>query len=167
MLTRQTGLSFPRDVIVAKSLADASEQLQAQTNLGRVFVIGGEQIYAECIKSGLVNRVVYTEVSNVGETTKFDAFFPNLDKSEWECRPFEMEAEDKENSTPSNSNDAVEHVDKKSGLRYKFMEYTRISIPEGGHVNPEEMQYLEMCRDIIANGVSLVLQKWFDTHVAV
>mmetsp|Transcript_24153 Transcript_24153/g.29740 ORF Transcript_24153/g.29740 Transcript_24153/m.29740 type:complete len:559 (+) Transcript_24153:128-1804(+) len=60
------------------------------------------------------------------------------------------------------------HTDAKSGLTFQFLEYTRKSnkkskltkedsempaVEEGAHVNPEEMQYLEMIQDIIENGV--------------
>jgi dihydrofolate reductase/thymidylate synthase len=76
--------------------------------------------------------------------------------------------------------DAHVHVDENSGLRYEFLEYVRrrpsqvhppavvtptaasardfeatttVLPDEGPEVNPEEMQYLDVCRDILANGV--------------
>jgi len=76
---------------------------------------------------------------------------------------------------------AEEHVDTKSGLRYEFLDYSKRknvedkpqdatdasasttdmecdetkkdTIPEGPEINPEEMQYLDICRDILSNGV--------------
>ncbi|KAL7531730.1 hypothetical protein ACHAXR_004202 [Thalassiosira sp. AJA248-18] len=71
---------------------------------------------------------------------------------------------------------AEEHVDAKSGLQYEFWDYVKRgqnvatekaeaattmegvekekeTIPEGPEINPEEMQYLDICRDIIENGV--------------
>ena len=42
-------------------------------------------------------------------------------------------------------------TDKKTGLKDKFMKYAKV--PEGEDVNPEEMQYLDLCRDVIENGV--------------
>jgi dihydrofolate reductase len=139
VLTRSSTGDYPDDVLVASSLEDAVRQLEdAET----IFVIGGSQVYQESIDSGLVNRVVYTEVSNVPEDQKFDAFFPKLEKSDWECRSFGEE--DKENGSPIQE-------DSKTGLKYQFLDYTRI--PEGDDINPEEMQYLQMCRDIIENGV--------------
>eukprot|EP00543_Licmophora_paradoxa_P013891 CAMPEP_0202476714 /NCGR_PEP_ID=MMETSP1360-20130828/93566_1 /ASSEMBLY_ACC=CAM_ASM_000848 /TAXON_ID=515479 /ORGANISM="Licmophora paradoxa, Strain CCMP2313" /LENGTH=424 /DNA_ID=CAMNT_0049103929 /DNA_START=33 /DNA_END=1307 /DNA_ORIENTATION=+ len=117
VLTRQQDLPFPHDVIVASSLRDAIEQLQKKDNLGRVFVIGGAQVYNESLQAGLIKKIIYTEVSNLQEeTTKFDSFFPKLDTAEWDCQPYHQSA-------------------------------------EGAHLNPEEMQYLEMCRDIINNGI--------------
>ena len=88
----------------------------------------------------------------ISDDTKFDAFFPELVKSEWKCRPFH--SSDKENA---NDNGDV-HTDAKSGLQYQFLEYCKIPQPaaaveEGPHVNPEEMQYLDLCREIMETGV--------------
>mmetsp|Transcript_4221 Transcript_4221/g.6175 ORF Transcript_4221/g.6175 Transcript_4221/m.6175 type:complete len:520 (-) Transcript_4221:99-1658(-) len=166
---------YPQDVLVASSLKEATEQLQEQQGnaLGSIYIIGGGQVYEECIKSGMVDRVVYTEVDSetLPSDTKFDAFFPELTGDEWECRPFTaVEPQEKENSSTSNNDNKGESqpeglTDAKSGIQYQFLEYTRKSSPstasssatdsieEGAHVNAEEMQYLELCRDIIENGV--------------
>jgi dihydrofolate reductase len=138
--------NYPDGVMVAASLHDALVQLERET-YNQIFVIGGAQVYDESIASGLVKRVIYTEVSNVPEGQNFDAFFPALSKSDWECTPFGEDA-DKENGPPR------EGVT--SGLNYKFLDYTRI--PEGPDLNPEEMQYLELCRDIIENGVRVLFR---------
>jgi dihydrofolate reductase/thymidylate synthase len=138
---------------VASSLQDATTQLEKLDDLGYVFVIGGAKVYQESLESGLVNRVIYTQVSNVPEETKFDAFFPQLADADWDCRPFQ--SLDKENSGECGKI----HTDK-SGMTFQFLEYTKktrqpTSIPEEGpEVNPEEMQYLDLCREIIESGVS-------------
>jgi dihydrofolate reductase len=154
VLTSQTScLSVPSDVMVASSLQDATSQLEKLGNLGYVFVIGGGQVYEESIKTGLVNRVIYTQVSNIPDDTKFDAFFPHLKESEWTCRPFVPH--DKENANSSNQEF---HTDPKTGLQYQFLDYHKIRqatpIEEGPDVNPEEMQYLDLCREIMETGVS-------------
>ncbi len=168
---------------------------------GHIFVIGGGQVYEESIQSGLVTKVIYTEVNGLSEEVeaRLDTWFPTLGEEEWECRPFpgqEMEVgveadvdvamgvgEEKKDGSGDESlrDDARERTavqtDPKSGLTYQFLEYHRKSlkrpklasasasasapasvpaapiIEEGAHVNPEEMQYLQMCRDIIENGV--------------
>lgn len=161
------------NVLVCSSLDDAMEKLKALEDVGGVFVIGGGQVYEESIKSGLVKRVIYTEVDNLDKDIKFDTWFPELDATEWECAPFPgqevtvaTEEEKKEESLMASA-PAIVHTDKKSGATYKFLEYRRKSnkkqkvqtdetsemVIEGPHVNPEEMQYLAMCRDIIENGV--------------
>ena len=148
-----TASSYPENVLVASSFKDATSQLDKLDNLGNVFVIGGARVYAESIKSGLVNRVIYTQVSNVPEDTKFDAFFPELDEAEWECRPYL--SNDKENS--AETGEAL-NTDANSGLEYQFLEYIQKIpvIPEGPQVNPEEMQYLNLCREIMESGVSAI-----------
>lgn len=164
------------NVLVCSSLTEAIDKLKKLENIGGVFVIGGGQVYEESIKSGLVNRVIYTEVDNLDPEIKFDTWFPELDSSEWECVPFPgqeienvSEEEKKEDETSStDSIEAIVNTDPKSGITFKFMEYRRKqnkkqkltnvgtvedAVEEGLHVNPEEMQYLAMCRDIIENGV--------------
>jgi dihydrofolate reductase len=165
VLTRSFHTEYPDGVLVASSLEDAMQQLEHLPNVGRVFVIGGAQVYEEAIQSGMVTKVIYTEVDNVDACHKFDAFFPVLPKGEWTCSPFAPE--DKENTnTSSNAGGAC--TDSKTGMTYKFLEYQRIPKPaEGPDVNPEEMQYLEMCRDIIENGVSdtIVLLIYYATFM--
>ncbi len=153
LTTSKPRSDFPDDIIVASSLQDATTQLEKLDDLGYVFVIGGAKVYQESLESGLVNRVIYTQVSNVPEETKFDAFFPQLADADWDCRPFQ--SLDKENSGECGKI----HTDK-SGMTFQFLEYTKktrqpTSIPEEGpEVNPEEMQYLDLCREIIESGVS-------------
>ena len=153
------------DVLVASSIEEAMQHLQSRSNHGHTFLIGGGEIYSMGVKSGLVKKVIYTNVKGLPDDTKFDAYFPELSDVEWDCTPFSP----RENA----ENEDVNHVDKKhkgviehrdkSGLTYEFLEYTRRpdaaktstteEIAEGAHVNPEEMQYLEICREIIENGV--------------
>eukprot|EP01082_Thalassiosira_pseudonana_P007343 g6770.t1 g6770 contig23:1178395-1180293(-) len=170
------------DILVASSLEEAMQKLDGRANHGSTFIIGGGEIYSQGIKSGLVKRVIYTNVKGLAEDAKLDAFFPELTDSEWECVPFtpkdNAENEETENNHVSKkAKVAEEHEDAKSGLKYEFLEYIRRDnvvtdspsesneaiaakneaekedIPEGADVNPEEMQYLEICRDIIENGV--------------
>ena len=185
------GLPATNDVLVAKSLNDALEQINSRPDCGSTFIIGGGEIYNSAMKSGLVNRVVYTKVKGLPEDTKYDAFFPEMKDEEWECVPYDdaRHSSNDENENQANSTSSVhtnkrvkvaaeEHVDEKSGLKYEFLEYIKrqisspttvsevaavttatedsedeLAIPEGTEINPEEMQYLDLCRDIIENGV--------------
>lgn len=164
-------------VLVAASIEDAMRQLEQREGCGYTFIIGGGEIYAQGVKSGLVKRVIYTNVKGLSKETKFDAYFPELGDDEWDCVPYKAVGDNSENEDGSNHVDkkakmAVEYEDAKSGLKYEFLEYirrtggstsasaesvasasTESDIPEGADVNPEEMQYLEICRDIIENGV--------------
>jgi dihydrofolate reductase len=153
---------YPDQVLLAASLPEAIQHLE-NDDCQQIYVIGGAQVYKDAIESRLVQRVIYTEVSNIPENLKFDAFFPALSKSDWDCQPYyssEPDAadnDDKENGAPGTQRDA------KSGLTYKFLDYTRI--PEGAELNPEEMQYLDLCRDIIENGVSTGAGFWNHPNV--
>lgn len=133
VLTRQTNIEVPDDVVVAASLDQAAE---CSADCDRVFVIGGAQIYQQAIDEGFVNSVVFTEVANLPDDTKFDAFFPELKDSEWVCEEFG--GANKENSST--------HVDAKSGIHFRFLQYDRIR-------NPEEQQYLDLCQEILDHGI--------------
>jgi dihydrofolate reductase/thymidylate synthase len=185
ILTRQDNYEIKKNaqeeqdqILIAKSLKEATEQLRTLSNLGQIFIIGGGEIYKESIESGLVNRVIYTEVMELPSSmdVSFDAFFPELDSTNWDCVPFykdetakieqnhiEEKKQDSDRSDVS-TNEAVIHIDAKTGTKYRFLEYTRKKSPmrndtamamvaEGAHVNPEEMQYLDMCREIMNHGV--------------
>ena len=177
-------------VLVATSIDDAMTKINARPDHGVAYIIGGGEIYNTAMKSGLVKRVVYTNVKGMPDDTKYDAFFPEMKDEEWECVPYDARktssASDDENDNSGNHVDedgeeeraskkaklaAEEHVDAKSGLKYEFLEYIKRdvlktakketaaassadeAIPEGPEINPEEMQYLNICRDIIENGV--------------
>ena len=171
VLTRSAeAASFPEGVVVASSLQEANEKLdQLEQTVGEVFVIGGSQIYEQAMKSGLVNKVICTNVYNIPATTKFDAFFPEMTDDEWDCQPFGAAA-DKENAQ------SQRQTDEKSGLTYEFVEYCRknpIVQPAAAttttstteeikaattttpttDVNVEEMQYLDLCREILETGI--------------
>lgn len=168
----------PSNVMICSSLKEAIEKLKKQKDVGHVFVIGGGEIYREGIESGLVNKVIYTMVNNLSQEQQdsFDTWFPELNAEEWTCSPFpgqelEKEGNTEEEKKSSDDNDsnqfhdnAIVHTDVKTGIKYQFLEYCRKVTPnsektglentqEGADVNPEEMQYLHMCRDIIENGV--------------
>jgi dihydrofolate reductase/thymidylate synthase len=174
--------AFPDHVLVASSLPEAWSQLEQHVpNLHQVFVIGGAQVYQACLEAGYITRVIYTQVSNLPDHTPMDTFFPDLPASDWECQPFVQDAHDdgvvskddmvhhnndKENqhnapvTTPTTTTklensgklqSPLLHTDPSSGLQYQFLEYTKI--PQGPDVNPEEMQYLQLCRDILDTGV--------------
>jgi len=183
-------------VFVATSLDEAMTKINSRPDHGTTFIIGGGEIYNSAMKSGLVKRVLYTNVMGLAEDTKYDAFFPEMSDGEWESIPYtaavaapvEGANEENENANTAVASEeqratkkakvvAEEHVDKKSGLRYEFWDYikrrniaetsedataitateekkeTTTNIPEGPEINPEEMQYLNICRDIIENGV--------------
>jgi dihydrofolate reductase/thymidylate synthase len=173
------------NVLFCTSLQEAIETLKKLDCVGNIFVIGGGEVYKESIESGLVDRVIYTEVSNLPPDTQFDTWFPTLDTDEWECHPFpgqEVMQQGEQSEEKKNGEDldaranTLKHMDEKTHVQYQFLEYTRRKsskrlkvdsdrqhdvsreevmeqVQEGPQVNPEEMQYLELCRDIIEIGI--------------
>jgi len=124
-------------------------------------VVGGGQVYREAIESGIIGRVIYTEVSNLPQELTFDSWFPELKEKDWERRAYTAGVD-----SATNGGEIVLQTDKKSGMKYTFLDFIKKQktkdsdslcetkvITEGAHVNPEEVQYLEMCRYIIDNGV--------------
>jgi len=129
--TNSNSADYPEDVILANSIDDAISKLP--NDCGKAFCIGGGEVYKSALDSGKVGEVYLTEVE--GEGLEFDAYFPKLEKGDYFIEDV----------------GGGEKVDKKSGLKYKFLKYSKV--PEGDDVNPEEMQYLDLCRDVIENGV--------------
>lgn len=133
---------LPEGVIVASSLQDASRQLEYSGCSGEVFVIGGAEIYQQALTEGWIQSILYTDIEEIKDA-KFDAFFPELSPDDWDVQAYGCD-ENKENGR----NDYT--VDPKSGLRYRFLQYTKKKRPIQ---NLEEMQYLDLCRDIMEHGV--------------
>lgn len=148
VLTRQTDkLDLPPGVLQASSLPDALELLDMLENLGHVFCIGGSQIYKQALEEGYLTKIFYTQVSNVPDDQPFDAFFPALNPADWSTKPCAI-YDNKENGlelSPSQPEESAQGVDAKTGLKYEFLEMTAR--------NGEEYQYLDLCRDILANGI--------------
>lgn len=141
VLSRNPDYPVPAGVHLASSLEDAVAQMQQVEEVGRLFVIGGGQIYQQALEQGLCDKVYYTEVSNLPADTKVDAFFPALSPHDWDVQ----DVEDGDNHTDDKEN-VVVHTDPKSGATYRFLVHT--ARPS----NPEEDQYLTMCRDILERG---------------
>jgi len=168
ILTRQGNQSILSEdedsVIIASSLEDATEKISALKNVGSVFVVGGGQVYREALETGIVGRVIYTEVSNLPQDLNFDAWFPELKEEDWERRAYSNA--DSAGGDGDSEGGEILQTDKKSGMQYSFLDFVKKhkrdgskplsemnDLSEGAHTNPEEVQYLNMCRDIIDNGV--------------
>lgn len=145
VLTRQADYKVPEGVYTASSLSEAAEQLQPVPDVGHIFLIGGGQVYRQALEEGWCSKVYYTEVDNLSEDTKFDTFFPQLPEEDWQQGVVPMT--DKENGTNEVDPDGWQ-ADTKSGARFRFLEYTRLAVD-----NPEEEQYLRLCRDILERGI--------------
>jgi len=76
VLTRQSELLLPHGVLRAAGIEEALEQLQQQSDLERVFVIGGGEIYRLAVQMPACQRIYLTRVEGRFDC---DAFFPDLD----------------------------------------------------------------------------------------
>jgi dihydrofolate reductase / thymidylate synthase len=159
--TDSDAYKYPEDVMVASSFSDAVAQLERactdKCRVGQVFVIGGAQVYQEALEQGFVNSVIYTEIADI-PNAKFDAYFPKLDKADWNVQPFRFNDNQDDVNKENHADDApCDQVDAKSGIRYRFLQFTRkqkigTATPHSSD-NAEEMQYLDLCRDILATGI--------------
>lgn len=150
-------LGLPANVLVASSLDAALQVLsgaEMERDVDKIFVIGGEAVYREAIESQFCERIHVTSVEH--EVREIDTYFPLIPAHRYRLAS---------RSKPSTEN----------GIQYRFTCYESISddvaLPESmpdssssssapptsssasSASNPEEMQYLEMVRDIIDHGV--------------
>ncbi|CAH0996565.1 Dihydrofolate reductase [Emticicia aquatica] len=78
VISRQKDLIFPEGVLQTNSLEKAIEIAENYVGNEEIFIIGGGNVYEQALK--ITDKVYLTEVKTSMEG---DAFFPNLDRSEW------------------------------------------------------------------------------------
>lgn len=76
VITRQANYQAP-GAIVVDSIEKAIEEAKA-TNDPEIFIIGGAEIYKQCLR--YANRIYLTQIHHSFEG---DAFFPELNSNEW------------------------------------------------------------------------------------
>lgn len=138
-------LDLPEAVLVAGSLEAALTTLNGPDYiefLDKVFVIGGGMIYNEAVASTHCERIYLTEVE--ADIPDMDTFFPVISANRFKLVTRSARCENT-----------------KVNLKYRFTEYESIdsdcvissSVPVmPPHPNPDEQQYLNIIKDIIANG---------------
>jgi dihydrofolate reductase/thymidylate synthase len=178
-------LELPKGVLCASSLPQALELLGEDTEAGatieNVFVIGGASVYEEAIAMPACARIHLTEIEQVEEaaaagtentavqTDGASPAPPTAKKprlSGFECDTFFPPLASGAYVEGARSAARVEN-----GLRYEFVEFVNAAaaaaaaasasasaapVPPPVAVNPEEMQYLDLVRDVIENGVRKV-----------
>lgn len=143
---------YPKDVLVASSVSNALEALEARDDAAEIFVIGGEAAYKEAMELPACKHIFMTRV---GKDMECDTFFPSFDQAKYQ----------------------VLHASKThnhQGLPYDFIVYEKCPAGEDNEVAKrltehsaglvamggpgflhEEYQYLDAIRDIIENGISM------------
>ncbi|EFJ43094.1 hypothetical protein VOLCADRAFT_66296 [Volvox carteri f. nagariensis] len=139
IIARRNGAQFGPDVLGCSSLGAALELLEDEKlkrDVDFVFVIGGAQVYAEALRHPSCTAVHLTKVEKEFDC---DAHLPPLDPSVfgvWSA------------SEPFQENDT----------RYSFVCYTRRGLspppelPPGMASRHDEIQYLELVRELITSG---------------
>ena len=75
VLTKNKDIQFPDGVIVAHSFEDIQRQLDKKSNVGEVFVIGGQQIFEAAIKHSMCFKIYATHIDG---DFQCDTFFPRF-----------------------------------------------------------------------------------------
>lgn len=94
IVTRQS-IEFP-NAFVTSSL-EAGIALAKEKNQDKIFIIGGGQIYKQCLAQGLVNKMLITWVDAEFEA---DTFFPEFNAEEWVSKPVLQKMSDDKNKYP-------------------------------------------------------------------
>lgn len=136
-------LSLPDEVLTATSFQQALEDVSNDEKVERVFAIGGQQVYQDALNSDWCNTIYATEI--YGTFPNLDTFFPTIPATKYALKYR-----------------SAKKLDDK-GVSYAFTEYTRVTdgeyplptTPSSVPIisNQEEMQYLNLVRDIIHTGV--------------
>jgi len=78
VLTSATSPTYPEGVLVASSVAAATQMLEQRTDVGEIFVIGGQAAYKEAMEMLSCVRLYVTRIAKEFEC---DAFFPTVDEA--------------------------------------------------------------------------------------
>lgn len=126
--TTQLEASHNDDVVACndldKFLSELSNLKALNEAWGAVWVIGGAEIYAECLKHPGCNRVFLTRVEDDGRSC--DAYFPYLCKDQWKL------LDSSETLALLQSNDSIPgdiyaHPMSENGIKYTYNIYERIA----------------------------------------
>lgn len=150
VLTSNSDAVFPDGVMKSISVASAVESLSTRSDVGEIFVIGGQAAYDEALK---MDNLVRLYITRVAKDYECDVFFPVFDEALF--KPVHVSA-------------TLSH----EGVTYDFTVYERsgeepvtkamVTVPSpglaaigGSGFLHEEYQYLDAIREIIDKGASM------------
>jgi dihydrofolate reductase/thymidylate synthase len=128
-------------LLVCDSLQGAVEKLSQRKNINKVFVIGGQQVYSEAIKSPNCSKIYITEIY---QNYECDTFFPEIDLNR-----FAQEA----SSPVMFYNDiAYQHFTFVQKAHSERQDST-VNYDEMSYSDHPEHQYLNLIREILESGI--------------
>jgi dihydrofolate reductase/thymidylate synthase len=159
-------LSLPAEVLVAGSLDEALEQVSGDARIAQTFVLGGGSVYKEAVESKFCAHVFMTAIFNAYEN--IDTCFPELTPENYTLKScsqpveengtrfsFAMFENTKYQNEISGGNAASEGGDLLDGLfTSNPMSQASVCTKFLTSMNQHpEMQYLNLIRDVMENGV--------------
>ena len=78
VITRNKNYPIEDNLLIAKSLNDALEQIKLNNEIENIFVIGGGEIYETALNHKNCNKIYLTKIY---DESNADIFFPKLDNS--------------------------------------------------------------------------------------
>jgi len=123
--------SLPEGVRIASSFEEALRCMNNSVGVGRVFVIGGGQVYTEALKHEGCQGIYLTQIKE--PEFEADTFFPKIDPLS-----FQLDT--------THPDHGMTHEE--DGVKYEYLRYVRRKA-SGPH---EEEQYLHLVQEIIESG---------------
>ena len=170
-------ISLPESVVVAQSLEDALSKIEGRPDINSTFVIGGGSVYEEAVQSDLCTKVYLTEVVS-SDVEEMDTFFPALPAHRFQITKRSKIYNDGKNSfrfmefdqidpnaeigddagwAAATCDPAADGAESKVAKKSDSLTASPSSVAQAPPLsragNPEELQYLDIVRDIIENGV--------------
>jgi dihydrofolate reductase/thymidylate synthase len=143
-------LSLPDSVLVASSFDDALKQLSAPEYIRTVqdvFVIGGAAVYQEALASKHCAKIYLTEVMN--DIDDLDTFFPTIPAHKYRMTCRSKLHQSKEISFRFTEYASIADADEFTNTDASLPTPPAVARPG----NKEELQYLDIIRDILDHGV--------------
>jgi len=162
---------YPEGVLVAASFANAVEAIEARSDVGEIFAIGGQAVYQEAVEHSNCVRLYITRIAKEFEC---DAFFPKLEDARfqpihvsttsshndlsYDFVVYERTVEKSANFCPPPRSGSEANAEGKADPLAALVQQPSAgliaAVPKGrcGFLH-EEYQYLESIREIIEQGV--------------
>jgi len=140
---------YPSGILVASSVADAAGKLASRSDVGEIFVIGGQEAYKEAVELPCCVRIYLTRV---GSDVACDAFFPAFDENRF--RIVRVSESRSHKGTPYDFV-VYERSDEAGAPMLKDTSAALVAAGGAGEFLHEEYLYLNAIREIIDKGTDM------------